>query len=84
MSFNYATDEFSAFAFEQHGIEINYGLARGLGSVAYAIASLALGHIVESFSPGILPLFYIYLLFYYLLLLKCLYYQKNLKMMLNK
>ena len=48
-----------AFAFEQHGIEINYGLARGLGSVAYAIASLALGHIVESFSPGILPLFYI-------------------------
>ena len=48
-----------AFAFEQHGIEINYGLARGLGSVAYAIASLALGHIIESFSPGILPLFYI-------------------------
>ncbi len=45
--------------FEQHGIEINYGRARGLGSVAYAIASLALGHIVESFSPGILPLFYI-------------------------
>ena len=34
-------------------------LLRGLGSVAYAIASLALGHIVESFSPGILPLFYI-------------------------
>ena len=30
-----------AFAFEQHGIEINYGLARGLGSVAYAIASLS-------------------------------------------
>ena len=29
-----------AFVFEQHGIEINYGLARGLGSVAYAIASL--------------------------------------------
>ena len=48
-----------AFVFEQHGIEINYGLARGLGSVAYAIASLVLGHVVESFSPGILPLFYI-------------------------
>ncbi len=48
-----------AFVFEQHGIEINYGLARGLGSVAYAIASLVLGHVVESFSPSILPLFYI-------------------------
>lgn len=48
-----------AFSFEKHGIEINYGLARGLGSVAYAFASLILGHIVESFSPGILPIFYV-------------------------
>ena len=31
-----------AFVFEQHGIEINYGLARGLGSVAYAIDSIIL------------------------------------------
>ena len=48
-----------AFSFEKHGIEINYGLARGLGSVAYAFASLILGHVVESFSPGILPIFYV-------------------------
>lgn len=48
-----------AFSFEKHGIEINYGLARGLGSLAYAFASLVLGHIVESFSPGILPIFYV-------------------------
>lgn len=48
-----------AFVFEKYGIEINYGLARGLGSVAYAVTSLLLGYIVESFSPGILPLFYI-------------------------
>lgn len=48
-----------AFIFEKYGIEINYGLARGLGSVAYAFASMMLGYVVESFSPGILPLFYI-------------------------
>lgn len=48
-----------AFVFEKYGIEINYGLARGLGSVAYAFASLLLGYIVEKFSPNILPLFYI-------------------------
>lgn len=49
-----------AFVFEKYGIEINYGLARGLGSVAYAFTSMLLGYIVESFSPGILPLFYIF------------------------
>lgn len=48
-----------AFVFEKYGIEINYGLARGLGSVAYAFTSMMLGYVVESFSPGILPLFYI-------------------------
>lgn len=48
-----------AFVFEKYGIEINYGLARGLGSVAYAFTSMLLGYVVESFSPGILPLFYI-------------------------
>lgn len=48
-----------AFIFEKYGIEINYGLARGLGSVAYAFTSMILGYAVESFSPGILPIFYI-------------------------
>lgn len=48
-----------AFVFEKYGIEINYGLARGLGSVAYAFTSMMLGYVVESFSPDILPLFYI-------------------------
>lgn len=48
-----------AFIFEKYGIEVNYGLARGLGSVAYAFASMLLGYIVEGFSPEILPLFYI-------------------------
>ncbi len=48
-----------AFTFEKYGIHINYGLARGLGSVAYAVTSMALGHIVADYSPELLPLFYI-------------------------
>lgn len=48
-----------AFVFEKYGIEVNYGLARGIGSVAYAITSAILGYVVEGFSPSILPLFYV-------------------------
>ena len=48
-----------AFVFENHGIEINYGLARGLGSVAYAIASLLLGNIVNMYDANLIPMFYI-------------------------
>ena len=48
-----------AFVFEKYGISINYGLARGLGSVAYAVASMVLGHAVEAFSPDLLPVCYV-------------------------
>lgn len=48
-----------AFVFEKYGIQINYGLARGIGSVAYALASTLLGYVVEMYSPSILPLFYV-------------------------
>lgn len=48
-----------AFIFEKYDIKINYGLARGLGSVAYAVASIALGYIVEWFNPKLLPLCYV-------------------------
>lgn len=47
------------FIFEKHDIHINFGLARGIGSVAYAIMSLILGNIVKTYSPGLLPYFYI-------------------------
>lgn len=40
------------------GKEINYGLARGLGSVIYAIFSLLLGYIVEKTGSGILMVLY--------------------------
>lgn len=47
------------FVFEKNGIHINFGLARGIGSVAYAVMSLILGNIVASFSPELLPYFYV-------------------------
>lgn len=50
-----------AFVFEKYGIEINYGLGRGLGSAAYALVSLALGYLVEQFGAKQIPLVYIIL-----------------------
>lgn len=48
-----------AFLFEKNGIEINYGLARGFGSGAYALISMMVGHFVEQFGAHYLPLVYI-------------------------
>ena len=36
--------------------DINYGRARGCGSLTYAIASAGLGTLVASFSPDLIPL----------------------------
>lgn len=48
-----------AFVFEKFGIQINYGVGRGIGSLAFAITTLIVGNIVNRTSPGIIPLFYI-------------------------
>ncbi len=48
-----------AFIFEKYGIEINYGVSRGLGSASYAIISIILGYLVEDFGTSIIPLVYI-------------------------
>lgn len=48
-----------AFAFEKYGIEINYGLGRGLGSASYALGSLALGYLAEDFGVDIFPIVYL-------------------------
>lgn len=50
-----------AFVFEKYQIAINYGLARGLGSAAYAIVSFVVGYLVEDFGTGSLPLIYLVL-----------------------
>ena len=47
-----------AFIYERFGININYGVARGTGSAAYAIITMLLGYVVEATSPDVLPLFY--------------------------
>lgn len=56
-----------AFLFEKRGIEINYGLARGLGSASYALVSFALGYIVEDLGSSVIPL--VYLIFNILLII---------------
>lgn len=48
-----------AFVFEKYGIEINYGLGRGLGSATYAIISLALGYLVKDYGVNIFPIVYL-------------------------
>lgn len=48
-----------SFVFEKRGYNINFGLARGIGSASYAIASLFLGNFVESYDASLLPLFYV-------------------------
>ena len=48
-----------AFIFEKFGIEINYGVSRGIGSLAFAVTTLFVGNIVNQTSPEIIPIFYI-------------------------
>ncbi len=48
-----------AFVYEKYGIHINYGFARGMGSLAYAVITMGLGYFVEATTPDILPLFYV-------------------------
>lgn len=47
-----------AFIYGKFGIHINYGVARGMGSFAYAMMTLFLGQVVKATTPDILPLFY--------------------------
>ena len=44
-----------AFAEFASGIRLNFGLARGLGSLSYALISLALGQLSEHFSVRLFP-----------------------------
>ncbi len=46
------------FRYEQMGIKINYGVARGIGSGAYALTSFGLGNLIEKFDASFLPIYY--------------------------
>ncbi len=41
--------------FETEGRQVNFGLARGVGSAAYALSSFLMGRLLMHFSPSILP-----------------------------
>ena len=48
-----------SFIYEKDGILINFGLARGIGSLSYAVVSIIIGNFIELFSPTIIPMFYV-------------------------
>lgn len=48
-----------AFVFEKYGCKINFGLARGLGSGAYALTSMIIGYVVNAIDITIMPFAYI-------------------------
>lgn len=52
-----------AFLYSDFGIRINYGFARGMGSLAYALITVMLGSLLEIISAGYLPLFYLFFAF---------------------
>ena len=43
-----------AMNYIQDGKEINFGLARGMGSISYAVSAVLLGQFIEFFNPTIL------------------------------
>lgn len=47
-----------AFIFEKFGIEINYGVGRGIGSLAFAVTTMIVGNVVNQTSPETIPIFY--------------------------
>ena len=38
------------------GLKLNFGIARGVGSLAYALLTLVLGMLIEKFGPNVLPI----------------------------
>lgn len=68
-----------AFIFEKYGIEINYGVGRGLGSAAYAIVSFILGYMVEDFGTSVIPLVYLCLNILLIIVVYTYVVPKNLK-----
>ncbi len=47
------------FLMEHAGIHINFGFCRGIGSITYAVASVAVGRAVAIYHEPVLPLIYV-------------------------
>lgn len=57
-------------SYSNRGIFLNYGLARGLGSLTFSVMSLILGWMVKLYSPSIIPFVYlIFLIMMFIILL---------------
>ncbi|MDN6730655.1 MAG: MFS transporter [Atopostipes suicloacalis] len=52
-----------AFLYNDFGIRVNYGFARGMGSLAFAMTTALLGSVFEVISSDFLPLFYAFFAF---------------------
>ena len=61
-----------AFVFKKYGVEINYGIGRGLGSAAYAFAALGIGKLANLFGTNFIP--YTYIVLNILLIFVCYVY----------
>lgn len=48
-----------AFLYTDFGIRMNYGFARGMGSLSYALITVVLGFVLEWTGASYLPLFYL-------------------------
>ncbi len=44
------------FKIEQQGVDINFGVARSMGSLGFAVLATLLGGIVENFGIGVIPI----------------------------
>lgn len=67
----------NSLAFEYQEIHINYGISRGLGSLAYALTSLLLGFLLKMYDASLLPLLYLVdFIFLALVLMKYSYHEE--------
>lgn len=61
-SFSKITESFinsMAFIFEPFDIRINYGFSRGMGSLSFALTTIAVGYGIDLFGPPVIPVFYV-------------------------
>lgn len=70
---NQAMSNSLAFIYRKFGVHINYGFARAMGSLSYAVITVVIGQIIARTDSNQLPLFYI--LFSFLLVLAVYSYQ---------
>lgn len=45
--------------YDNKGIKVNFGLARGVGSLAFSMGSLLTGQLLRYFTPDVLPMMYL-------------------------